>query len=63
MEMLPGGALAIVAEPMIDHVCYLWWPNALVGHVVSGEPVNVPLIIPFALPSSSDWVVISATCP
>lgn len=43
-----GGALAIVAEPMIDHVCYLWWPNDLPGPVVSGWKVNVPLFIPFA---------------
>lgn len=43
-----GGALAIVPEPLIDHVCYLWWPNDLPGPVVSGWQVHVPLFIPFA---------------
>ncbi|OBH11105.1 hypothetical protein [Mycobacterium sp. E1747] len=43
-----GGALAIVPEPLIDHVCYLWWPNDLPGPVLSGWDVNVPLFIPFA---------------
>lgn len=43
-----GGALAIVPEPLIDHVCYLWWPEDLPGPVVTGWDVEVPLFIPFA---------------
>jgi hypothetical protein len=41
-----GGLICSLAEPLLDHVGHLWWPQNLPGPAFKGYDLSVPLLIP-----------------
>jgi hypothetical protein len=46
--MWVGALVAVVAEPMLDLLCHIWYATDLPLTVVSGWGVKVPLLVPLA---------------